>query len=55
MPEWSEILQAQKSASTVLVLFVPSVASGGTTSVAGNSFSQAFGRGGAARGCRDRD
>lgn len=25
MPEWSEILQAQKSASTVLVLFVPSV------------------------------
>src|SRR4051794_22999850 len=25
MPEWSEILQAQKSASTVLVLFIPSV------------------------------
>lgn len=25
MPEWSEMLQAQKSASTVLVLFVPSV------------------------------
>jgi hypothetical protein len=25
MPEWSEKLQAQKSASTVLVLFVPSV------------------------------
>jgi hypothetical protein len=25
MPEWSEILEAQKSASTVLVLFVPSV------------------------------
>src|SRR5947199_9234370 len=25
MPEWSEILQAQKSASTVLVLFVTSV------------------------------
>ena len=25
MPEWSEILQAQKGASTVLVLFVPSV------------------------------
>ena len=25
MPAWSEILQAQKSASTVLVLFVPSV------------------------------
>ena len=25
MPDWPEILQAQKSASTVLVLFVPSV------------------------------
>jgi hypothetical protein len=25
MPDWHEILQAQKSASTVLVLFVPSV------------------------------
>ncbi len=25
MPEWSEILEAQKSASTALVLFVPSV------------------------------
>jgi uncharacterized 2Fe-2S/4Fe-4S cluster protein (DUF4445 family) len=25
MPEWSEILQAQKNASMVLVLFVPSV------------------------------
>ena len=25
MPEWSKILEAQKSASTVLVLFVPSV------------------------------
>jgi hypothetical protein len=25
MPEWSEILHAQKSASTMLVLFVPSV------------------------------
>jgi hypothetical protein len=25
MPEWSDILQAQKSASTVLVLYVPSV------------------------------
>ena len=25
MPDWTEILQAQKSASTVLVLFVPSV------------------------------
>jgi hypothetical protein len=25
MPEWSKTLQAQKSASTVLVLFVPSV------------------------------
>jgi hypothetical protein len=25
MPDWSEILQAHKSASTVLVLFVPSV------------------------------
>jgi hypothetical protein len=25
MPDWSEILQAQKSASTTLVLFVPSV------------------------------
>jgi hypothetical protein len=25
MPNWSDVLQAQKSASTVLVLFVPSV------------------------------
>jgi len=25
MPNWPEVLQAQKSASTVLVLFVPSV------------------------------
>ena len=25
MPEWSEILQAQKSVSTVLVLLIPSV------------------------------
>ena len=25
MPDWSEILQAHKSASTVMVLFVPSV------------------------------
>lgn len=25
MPNWSDVLQAEKSASTVLVLFVPSV------------------------------
>jgi hypothetical protein len=33
MPDWPEILQAQKSASTVLVLFVPSVIGSTSSSI----------------------